>query len=112
VIEYILVFPQYDNKANSLERCHKLIDASLLTLFGGYSSNDIKGVWKDTDGITYRDRSIRYTVAATKGNEDKFTGLIRALFLQSDQKAIYFGAASNIKILTLDDVGVTPDEIF
>ena len=55
-----VTLPIRDNDGSNLDHHHDNLQASLLDIAGGYSSQAIGGAWRSEDGRVYRDESIRY----------------------------------------------------
>lgn len=68
-----ITLPIRDNDGSSLSHHHDNLQASLLDIAGGYSSQAISGAWKSEDGRVYRDESIRYeTLVSVEDSESAY----------------------------------------
>jgi len=63
--EAIIILPKKDNAKKSLRNEHASLQRDLVDSFGGFSSHESNGAWRDdSTGQIYRDVSTVYTIAA------------------------------------------------
>lgn len=63
--EATLILPKLDNDGRPLDSVHFALELDLMEAFGGFTASDARGGWIDADdGKTYRDESVRYSIAA------------------------------------------------
>lgn len=60
-----IILPVLDNSGEDLSAAHDAFVSYLLDKFGGFTSLDTKGAWKDDKGRVFRDASVTYRVAST-----------------------------------------------
>ena len=69
--EQIIHLPAFDNDKVSLRDEREAIEKIILASFGGFTSQECRGAWKDEDGTVYEECMYRYTVALDEDDEVK-----------------------------------------
>jgi hypothetical protein len=100
--EAVLILPVKGNGGDELTLIHALLRAHLLRTFGGYTSQNVQGAWRDPeDGRAYVESSVEYRVAAVwtdeaRANLEKlaahYAHMARqlSLYLRDDMGAVHF----------------------
>lgn len=102
--EAFLLAPVRGNDGESLVKAHKALQNALLDSFGGFTSSDVQGAWRDAEtGVVYHDVSKRYVVAseATGADRAKLESCARQFGADAKQLAMYVCHA-NGEIVFLD----------
>ena len=93
-----ITLPLLDNEGKTLEYAHNHLKRVLLNEYGGFTSSEVVGRWKDENGEVFTDVSQRYEVAIEVGEDwvnlnihSAFAviDLIKWLLINTDQKAIF-----------------------
>lgn len=73
-----VTLPVRDNDGSNFDHHHDNLQASLLDIAGGYSSQAINGAWKSEDGRVYRDESVRYeTLVSVEDSESAYWEIVK-----------------------------------
>ncbi|MDQ2066751.1 hypothetical protein Q9295_10210 [Xinfangfangia sp. CPCC 101601] len=97
-----IILPKFDNQGKAIDHLHPLIAESILANFGGYSVQDICGVWKDPDsGRVYQDKSSAYVIAADWSgmNPVKLRWIARRAAVLLSQECIYMALPSGVEFI-------------
>ena len=100
--EFSFILPLFDNDGVPVDQAHKYAQSFLCGAWGGFTVEDVQGVWQSPQGITYSDDSKRYTVAIpVKAVEyDRFIALARELLYKARQEALYVKTPRGIEFIT------------
>lgn len=58
-----IILPNTDNNGMPQKRAHEYLRNTILATFGGVTMSDVRGMWKNDEGTTFVDDSIRYEFA-------------------------------------------------
>lgn len=100
--EFSFILPRLDNDGAPVDQAHKKAQAFMLGAWGGYTEQDVKGVWQSATGQIYRDNNVLYTVAIpTRAVEyDRFITLVRELLYLARQEALYVKTPQGVQFIT------------
>lgn len=84
-----LLLPLVGNDGANLRKVHDALVAALLEHFGGFTSSDASGLWRDTDGRVYSDTLVRYDVAIAWDKRHAFLNLVKQAGRAGGQHAVY-----------------------
>ena len=62
--EFVIIMPLQDNAGNDTSRILAGLEYRLIDTFGGFTSTDARGAWKDDNGLVQIEPVRRYIVAA------------------------------------------------
>jgi hypothetical protein len=105
-----IILPNHDNAGESTESFHRACQLTLIDTFGGFTSTQVSGGWRDElTGKVYIDQSTRYDLAMddTAENRAKIVSLARfyghamkqecVFVVYPDQTVDFIDSHANIK---------------
>lgn len=91
--ETSFILPLTDNDGNGLAHVHAEVQEELLNAFGGFTMEDVQGVWRNDEGRRFVDASKRYTVAfdddPSRDNDYRFSLIAAQAGKRAKQECIY-----------------------
>ena len=90
-----LVAPKKNNDGEDMTTQIVKLENYIIDEFGGFTSQDVRGAWKD-NGTIYYDESISYTIATEKFNTEQAWKLISDILIEFEQKAVCYGVGSKV----------------
>lgn len=88
-IERTVIIPDVDNDGRSLASEQAAFEDRLLDIAGGFTSEQVRGAWRDSDGTVYRDHSIRYTVCLDEQQDARLLACLPDVCASCRQEALF-----------------------
>lgn len=86
-----LIFPKEDNNGKDITADHPYLLERIMDIAGGYTLQDVKGGWKDTEGRMYLDSSIKVdTLVEENATITKLRDLASEACVLLKQECIFF----------------------
>ena len=85
-----IILPNADNSGVSLADVHAAMQATIVDVFGGFTSLAVSGAWRADDGTIYAEQGTKYEIAmdATPSNAKKLESIARFYGHMSQQIAM------------------------
>ena len=90
-----LIAPKKNNDGEDMTTQIAELENYIVDEFGGFTSQDVRGAWKD-NGIIYYDENISYTIATEKFNTGQAWQLISDILIEFEQQAVCYGVGSKV----------------
>lgn len=94
MVKRTIVLPLEDNGGISLRPQLDQARASILAIAGGYSEHDSSGVWVDSGGHRFVDRSTTLTVVSDPATDARILATLPTLAALLRQEALYTDATA------------------
>lgn len=86
-----IILPNTDNNGMPQKRAHEVLRTAIMNTFGGVTMTDVRGMWKNDEGTTFVDDSIRYEFACpdVPVTYNTIDALARSAGLNAGQEAMF-----------------------
>jgi hypothetical protein len=83
-----IVLPALDNEGRDLFEQHRELQAMLIDLFGGFTSHEGLGGWKDAHRKLYHERVIVYEVAMERASAPELRDIALVMARSARQQSV------------------------
>ena len=90
-----LIAPKKNNDGEDMTTQIVKLENYIIDEFGGLTSQDVRGAWKD-NGVIYYDDSVKYTIATEKFNTKQAWEMLSMIFIEFEQLAVCYGVGSEV----------------